>query len=480
MSSFLDSTKPFESSSFMSYSGADLAHYRNKLREERSSRTLALRKLINRRESNKFMQPKSTPKHLIEAIDANESITILNSKDENKIESHFTELIQVSRSCSKAISQIIKSQEFIEILIESLGVPFQSKTIVLLIDVLIEVFNYCSEDMQNEIVDNVMGCMLDLLNVNDVAIVSETLLLTRIMCSLSEYARDAMLCFGLFDRISEITEQEDVPSLAINACGTLHSILETSGEIDRTVILSFLNRLVQLLSKLPLKQEINEILDTLIEITNKAPSLAFNLFQLGISERVLAFLDDPELQSSSLKLIGNLCLSQPEQVKKLIELGLFERIILLFHSEHASDILWILSNALECLPEVVCLKFDGEFIEQLVNISHSCNYDIKKEIAYLLATLIIFSSDDMKKSLIQVNIISILVEMLGCGSFIIILRCMCSLMACFHLIISTNSPALLNEFDMNELKERLNDLLEFNDKMIVERAKYFLSNISNL
>ena len=85
MSSFLDSTKPFESSSFMSYSGADLAHYRNKLREERSSRTLALRKLINRRESNKFMQPKSTPKHLIEAIDANESITILNSKDENKI-----------------------------------------------------------------------------------------------------------------------------------------------------------------------------------------------------------------------------------------------------------------------------------------------------------------------------------------------------------------------------------------------------------
>ncbi|KAH0795465.1 hypothetical protein GPJ56_000678 [Histomonas meleagridis] len=459
----------------------DLSNISEQVKNERDFRSLALRKLFNRDvpKIHHKARGKLSLQQNIQVTDLETAISIFQSNDLKKIQEVSQELAVAAHVSPNSISLHLKSPEFLQLLANFLtNQNYPPEALISVIKAIAEIFPLCGE-LQNDFVDEISMSLLDLLNSPIPDIVGATMILIRVICSVSEYARDAVLCLGIYSRLFEITSQQISPLLTITGCQTLHAIFATDGEVDTDVINICINSLVKFLD-LPLKTEVSEILGTLIEITNKVPSLVFRLFEMGISQKLINFLSDPELRDAALRLIGNMCVSQPEHVKELLEEHLFEHLIALFNAGHVSDSLWIFSNLLESIPEVICPMFTGDFIQQLVQMKENCPYDVKKEIAYLLGTLITFASDEMAVSLIRPDIVDVLVEMLGCGTPLIILRCMSAIIACFHIITTTGNMQLMSAFDVEDLKDRLKDLCDFNDEMVEERAFCMLSQLEKL
>ena len=459
----------------------DLSNISEQVKNDRDFRNLALRKLFNRDNPKIHYKPsrRFSLKKNIEITDLENSILIIQSNDMEKIRQLSQELVLASHASPSSIALHLKSPEFLSLLANFLNNQnYPPDILISVIEAIANIFPLCG-DLQNNFVDDISMSLLDLLNSTNPDIVGASMVLTRIICSVSEYARDAVLCLGIYSKLFEITSQQITPLLTIAGCQTLHAIFTTDGEVDTDVINTCIDSLVKFLD-LPLKTEVSEILGSLIEITNKIPSLVFRLFEMGISQKLINFLSDPELRDSALRLIGNMCVSQPEHVKEFLEEHLFEHLIALFNSGHVSDTLWILSNLLESIPEVICPMFTDDFIQKLVLMKENCPYDVKKEIAYLLGTLITFATDEMAVSLIRPEIVDVLVEMLGCGTPLIILRCMSAIIACFHIITATNNMGLIEAFDVEDLKDRLKDLCDFNDEMVAERAFCMLSQLEHM
>ncbi|KAH0794989.1 hypothetical protein GPJ56_001115 [Histomonas meleagridis] len=412
-------------------------------------------------------------------VDIPAAIEILSSTDTKGIENFAKSLIHFSTQKPCPLRHILKSEEFIHVLTNSLTLDFISQDILsLLINALSCVFPLCG-GLQEEIVnDGICFYLLDFLDSRNISIIESSLNLIRSISASSHYAQDAILCIGLHSQLIEIAKSQISIPITTAACECLRIIFSFDGEADSTILKSCIDSIIELLG-LPTKSAVIQVIQCLVEITNKVPSLIFSFFEHGIVEHIISLLDDPEVQGPALKLAGNMSVSQPQQIKQMLSFGLLPKLINLFHTTYVSDTLWIISNLLESVPDAIIPMFNPTFIQQLIALSNECTFDIKKEITFLLATLIVFSSDAITFSLITPELVGLLVELLDCGCFNVTMRCLDAIIDFIRVIFMSQKYEMMQLFIDEELNKRLDDLIEVSNENVMERANYIISQLNN-
>ncbi|KAH0786324.1 hypothetical protein GPJ56_009710 [Histomonas meleagridis] len=465
---------------------ADLTNYEERWCKERTERTNKLRKLffpnqvhIINHSSSLGTLTKELEQFEKQRIDTQNAINILSSHDSNAIDNLAKSLITLSSQKPCPLCQILKNEEFLHALSNSLTYDFLSADdLSLLIGALASIFPFCGNLQEDIINDGICIYLSNFIESDNVKILESCLYLIRSISSSSNYARDAILCMGLYSQLISIAKRQISEPMTIAACECLRIIFSFDDDADSQILTSCISPIIELL-QIPLKPAIIQVIECLVEITNKVPSLVFVFFDLGIVGNIISLLDDPDIQGPALKLAGNMSVSQPQQIKEMLSYGLLDKLSKLFHTKYVSDTLWIISNLLESVPDSIAPIFNSNFVQQLIGLSNDCTFEIKKEISFLLATLIVFSSDEITFKMITPEVVGILVEMLGCGCINITMRCLDAIVDFIRVIISVQKFDLFDVFIEEGLRDRLEDLEDTSNENIAERANYITSQLNN-
>jgi hypothetical protein len=184
--------------------------------------------------------------------------------------------------------------------------------------------------------------------------------------------------------------------------------------------------------------------------------------------RVVEFLDAPELVSPALRLIGNLSIAQPFQLRTMLNAHLAPKLLDLLKSEHAADVFLVLSNLPEAVPALILPLIDAEFVDRLLEIIDTSGYDIQKEATFFLSTLILFSADTELPRFAVAPVTDVLVAMVGCGVEKVVLRCIDTI---GKLVRCTGSDAeavkAVKALAESDLMDRLGELLDDPEQPLV-------------
>ena len=474
-----------DSFTFLEQHGGDLSHYDEALSLERAKRTNGMRKIFSG--SKNIVKHSSSMRSISKLLDSDKpnidipsAIETYTSSDTTRIIEFSNNLINCAENTPNRLKQLLKSEEFLRVLVNSLGIEYpKDEVFIALIRTINSLFDLYDEELQEELVDE--GLCLYLMNMfasENIEIVTAALFLAITIGSSSSYGRDAVLSFGLHTSLIEIAKNQMSEDVTVLACRCLRTLFSTDGDIDSTILVDCIDPVIELM-QIPSKKTMNEVIECLIEMTNKMASLIYRFFEIGITGQIIGLLDDTDLQGVALKLIGNMSVSQPAQIKEMLSFGLVNKLSSMSQSPYVSDVLWILSNLIESVPNLIIPLFNIDFIQQLITLSNTCNSEVKREIAFLFATLIIFSPSDVVLKLMIPEIIGILVEMVGCGCSMVTLRCLDSIVAFIRIINITEKYDFVNLLLDEDIQDRINDLLEYNDPPILERAEFINLQITN-
>jgi hypothetical protein len=236
------------------------------------------------------------------------------------------------------------------------------------------------------------------------------------------------------------------------------------------------------LLQLPSSTAVAAILDCFVRMSNGDPELIYSLFDLGIDQIVVQLLDNPALVNPTLRLIGNLGIAEPNHIRVMLDAGLMPKLFSFLDSEHSGDVFWVLSNLLETAPHMIHPLIGDEFVSKVIQMTVSSPFEIQKESAFFLATIIHNSGDSALTLVMLPPVITVLVEMLECGIDIVVMRCMETLRkfcryAHHHAEIGSQVTALLLECD---LTGQLDELLEHETSMVTEQAELLLAEYQAL
>ena len=133
---------------------------------------------------------------------------------------------------------------------------------------------------------------------------------------------------------------------------------------------------------------------------------------------------------------------------------------------------------LESVPQEMLPYFNDDFISSAISFVIDTSFDVKKEAAYFLSTLIVFSDPEVVPRFMTQEVTDILVEMLGCGVDMIQMRCLDSFFR-FIYIMKRNPQyeSYLNLLKDSDIMDRLNDLVDPNSPQLTERAEYLLQQL---
>ena len=463
----------------------ELSRNQDQQSKDRISRTLTLRR-PNRITLSAFTHKKSfigdLNRSLLPCFEPQVALAAFNSKNEKKINEYCQQLME---NCSGkgSLNSILNSEEIGTSLVSILNSPceFSQSLIITVIKFVSVIFPLLDEQMMSFYVDEgLVTCLytfLEIDNVNNITPIA--LQFASAIVSSSNYARNAFFSFGLHTNVIEIATDQSSLEITDTACQTLEALF--SG-LDPDDAYSFLNECVEplgkLLSALKSKASIQLILNVFVEMSNTIPSIVFILFNMNLAPFLIQLLDDPDLVGVSLCLIGNMTVAQPFQVKIFLECGLFQKLLTLLSSNYTSECLWIFSNLLESVTDQMLELLDNDFIIQITSLSLNAAYAIEKEAAYFLSTFVIFGQNQISLFKEHTEVISILVEMLGCGSEKYILRCMDGIIrfANFISLFPNDTSQLRQEMIESNLRDRLSEFLDQQSTFIIkDRAVYLLN-----
>ena len=464
-------------------SGADLSDYHDQLAKERSSRTLNFRRqtrplissilgksnnsLLNSLKPNYFDQIE------IPYLDIQYfSKTILNGTESQIIEL-TKNIINLYQNSPKLIINLITNVKISEPIITSLQNTQNSNIIIVLLEFISIIYPKCNLNQEKFIDDGLIYVLLDFLSSKNQNILINTFSLIGNISEISYYSRDSVLCTGLhIDLINFINNLNDDNLIKIIS-HSLQQIFSNPNKIDTIILNSCIEPLCNLLY-LPDLISKRFILYCLVSITNKKPSLVYKLYDLGLFREIISFLNEELLIPATLQIIGNMCVSQISYISILIQSNLLEILKNLLTTQYCPESLWVLSNLVESFPQTIIYSFDNSIIEVAIEIGSNGSFDEKKEAAFFISTLILFSSLDSVEFFVREDVIDIIEEMFGCGISLIVLRCLDACLKLYHLpdhishqflsSLSTetaqNSLILLSNSGFFLISERANILLD--------------------
>jgi hypothetical protein len=231
-----------------------------------------------------------------------------------------------------------------------------------------------------------------------------------------DYLIDSFFTFDFHYQLIDLIHQSSDESLQIAAARAIFCLY---GDHDRILSTILKNSLPKLLSLVTVNSRpvVSFVLKALTEITNQRSSLAYILFDAGVVDRIVGFLDDDDLKGSVIPLLGNLCLSGRGHIAYLIHLGLPRKLFNLTGTVHAADAFWVLSNLLENAPDLYSeAEISEEKLKSLIATTlekaHAENMQLVKEATFFLASLIIFVARHFLPVFLRFDVFDVLVRVL--------------------------------------------------------------------
>ncbi|KAH0792177.1 hypothetical protein GPJ56_003976 [Histomonas meleagridis] len=461
----------YESFEPLSQSGCDLSQYPNQLQRERSSRTLNLRRInkpsissITGKVINANAKPKMADLASFPYVDPQYIITTLSKGNYREMNELFQNLINCAKSTPRMLNAIATNESVLETLANCLTDTYPDPTIILLIMTISALFPLCGR-AADSFVDNFCFSFESLLSSNNQQIVGCTIGLIATVADNSSYGRNSILCLEIHKLLVKIVLSETTPELTNAAADAIFRIYANPEPIEPEILLDSVEDMVQALHVSSLSA-VNSIISSFVEMTNDFPSLVNNLFDLGLFPIVVQLLDNPLCVSASLRLIGNLSVAQPSQINVMLESGLLPKLISFIESEHCSDVFWVLSNLIESVPPLLLPLVNLDFINRVLDISEISSFEIKRESAFFIATVIVFTHHANLQYLMNEKIIDLLVEMLGCEVEYIVVRCVDAILKflAYAMNNTSNCESCLACLNNSDLNDRIEELLADQEK----------------
>jgi hypothetical protein len=464
---------PFET---FATAGADLSGYREQLHQDRSTRTLTIRR-SSRLSINGSGRPSGSRSSGVTEIgnspllDAEKALEALQSGDNSTISSLAEQATHAARTCPRLLNSLTHSIEFLEALSGSLAdrPPFQ---VCRLIDLISALFPRCGSLTSTFVDGGIVFAIPDLLGSSEPAVVLTALQLVIVLSEKSSYGRDAVLCMDIQTVVINLAQSDGSKVLIDRCCECLLAMFSNRDEIDEQVVTNAARAMFPLL-QLKSTTAVSWVLDCFVKLSNGDPALIFLLFDLGMDQLAVKLLENEALVNSTLKLIGNLCVGEPNHIRTMLDAGLMQKLFEFADSECSGDVFWVLSNLLETAPNVIQPLITDEFVTKAIQITSSASFEIQKESVFFLATIIHNSGDSTLTRIMLTSVITVLVEMLDCGVDPVVMRCMETLRkfcqyAQQHAEIGGEVVELLNECDVNG---QLDELLGHEASMVTEQAE---------
>lgn len=476
-----------DSFSALSGSGADLSRYQEQLARERNSRTLNLRHL-NRISIAGMLQNAGHQsvgaRGLVDTnnfpfLDSSNFIETIRSNNISQVTQYTQNIASIAAHSPKKLNTLL-NQDFIDFITNTFSNSPSDEMLIQIIRILEIIFPHCGL-FQEKISEDIIFSFNDLFESNSQDVLLSVIGLISCMSSSSSSARDSFLAFGFYTNLIIIAGSQTSPELTRASCNALYSIFSNPDPIDNENLNDIAKDIVKLLS-LDDKASVTYIIDCLVEMTNKYNQLLFTLFDCGIYPLSVEMLKDEELVGPTLRLVGNLSVAEPHEVNVLIESGLLPILNELLRTEHVADCFWVLSNLLERIPTELIPICDSDFVQEVIDIILSSNIDVQKEGSFFLCTLILLISTDILPQFMNQTIIDILVQTINCGVTYFILRCIDTLLKFLNYTQNNldSSTVFFTALIGTDIRENLNELIEQETGLIVEKATYLLGLLDDI
>lgn len=462
-------------------SGADLSDYRDQLARERSARTLTLRRTNRTSIASLIGKPKVTSGPLVDVsnfpfLDPNYVCNTLRSGSISNLEEMLNNICGFTQTSSKLLKNVYLNEELPSVFIEALGNGLPSLQVVNILKTISVIFPKCEANQIRYIDEGLTMLMFDFLSSEDINILYAAICLIDVIVEVSSYARDSILSFGLHISLIEIAQMNHNQQLIISACETLYHVFSNPQSIDSTTLTSCVEPMASLLF-LQDDQAEAIVLNTFVAMTNKMPALVFTMYDLDLFKHVVGLLSNENLIAATLPLIGNMSVGHAENIRTLLNCGLLEILMQLIDSSFTADVFWVLSNLVESMPHVMMEKFDMEFVHNVADVADASSFEVKKEASFFIATLILFTDSQDLIGFMFKTVLEVLVEMLGCGVGLIILRCLDALLRFSYALQSTVNDDFVALIHESDLADSLNRLTNEGSTLIQERAEFLLNQL---
>ncbi|OHS93046.1 hypothetical protein TRFO_12051 [Tritrichomonas foetus] len=470
----------------------DLCEYQNNFAVKRDQRSLLLRRIsipgIKRSTSKGCVklvadEPTFSKEILIANLSSLNSQQILTMRMITCLENKY---IQQIAADEQIVSAILGA--FSNCANENISIEAQ----IFLVTMIIKIFPLSSESTKANITDETIFSVMNIFSNNFVSnennsgnelqLYPSALKLCQVFSKNSVYARDALISFAVHSEIINFAMKCTNKDLRYECLYTVLNILSNSGKIESESLNEIVDQLFELLNSEDADQ-IAIVMSILCEITNREPTIIPMFYERGLYTQAMNVLESPQIASDALHLIGNICVSKTSYKEKLLESGLFEKLIVLLNNERfTSDVYWVLSNFLESVPHLILPKINPNFISMSINIADQTGFDIKREVAYFISTLIICLNNEIAIQLISEPIIELIAEMLNSGVEPAMIRCIDAFYKLFHAANEKNkSVELISLFEGSEVAKQLTEIMQsgLTNLIMVERANILLSQIEN-
>ena len=441
----------------------DLHNYHEQFSKMREFQSLSIRRtsnLASRRHSASYTLDESglEPSQIIEMLNGCDSNTILETNlgeiDDMRILTKFA----ISKDLASALVTAVSNHE-----------QFQKDALLKILDWIALLFAAAPENVQHVYSDDgLFYTVLDLLETS----ISPNLLAMMCQCASADvYARDMMTCLGIHTRLLEIAAQSEDPVLCECCLTCVLVIFRNDGEMEATTVTECVDGLFSLLER---NQKL--VLECFIEMVKQYYSVIPSLFNQGLYDIALRHVvERTEFTKLSLCLLGNLRRSDPKFISALLDKGLFPCLMeMVARQEHLADVYWVLWNIVEAVPTLLIRQIDASFITQTLRICDGCGFDVKKECAFFLATLIILLEVKDIKSFVCIPVMELLSEIMNCGVSCIEGRCIDALGKMLLAVAQSFIPAtdLLAMIEECKIRDSLTELTESEDSAVAEHAAW--------
>ncbi|KAK8881500.1 hypothetical protein M9Y10_004236 [Tritrichomonas musculus] len=489
----LQTSKDTDNYSSLRSSEADLDYYREQLALERTARTLTLRRSQRPTLSAFLSKTPASSQAMLKSplidsanfpfLDPNYAIKQLSSNNLSTLAEFLNNITACAQQTPRLAYGLARNPDIPTAFINALNSEYPEQIKLMLMRALTVIFPI-SEDNKNVFIDDGLTFYLfDALSSQSLPLLEAAVMLTDSISESSSYARDSILSFGLLDFLVDIAKSERSESLTIQACEAMNKIFSNKTLIEATILASCVEPISKLLS-LHSIPAVNIVLLCLLHMTNKSTALVFAIYEQKLFPVIVSMLNNPELTQNALPLIGNISVGNSEQISTLLECGLFPALMHLIDTQYTADVYWVLSNLVESTPHLTVPLFTSDFIEKSVDIATSAAFEVRRESAFFIATLIIFTSIQDLSFFLNDDTLDLICEMLALNNAIlIVLRCLDAIIRISGYVINNALETvvpILNTLLSDGLRDKLEGLVESDSKVIEERASFILKQLDDL
>ncbi|KAK8860263.1 hypothetical protein M9Y10_011928 [Tritrichomonas musculus] len=304
----------------------------------------------------------------------------------------------------------------------------------------------------------------------------QLLVFFREIPSTSVYARNAMVCTGIVSDIISYTAENN----SIEGAYAINSLFSCNETIENEDLEPLLPEIVSLLS-MTNEKALYYIIFAIINILRQNHDFVSTFYDLKIHDYIVKLLPIPDLTHICIYLIGNVSICEKAGIQHLIRTGTVQKLLDICREKKiTSGPYWALSNCFESAPSAVIplipvdfLKFTTDAFEEIDDKK------FKKDCAYFLATILLFSPHEKLTLLVSKEITSKIIQMLCSESETLVIRLLDAIgRVLFVGMTNEKMTFIIHEICSSpELSKHLENLSVSSNVSILNKAKTLICEL---